>query len=107
MALFALGEVSKEDFSSPIYKGLQWISGQNELNANLRDPRSLVIWRSLRPRQRLQMYVEDFQHFLRGSHDGHSGRNLKILYECWPYELGWLLYAFAGRHQEPLALEAE
>ena len=107
MALFALGEVAKEDFSGPIYKGLQWISGQNELNADLRDPQSLVIWRCLRPKQRLRMYVEDFQHFLRGSHVGHSGRNLKILYECWPYELGWLLYAFAGRHQEPLALEAQ
>jgi hypothetical protein len=24
-------------------------------------------------------------------------RQLKIRYECRPYELGWLLYAFAGR----------
>jgi hypothetical protein len=23
--------------------------------------------------------------------------NLNIKYECRPYELGWLLYAFAGR----------
>jgi len=31
MALFALGEVARLDFSEPIYKGLAWISGNNEL----------------------------------------------------------------------------
>jgi hypothetical protein len=25
-------------------------------------------------------------------------RDLHILHECWPYELGWLLYAFAARN---------
>jgi hypothetical protein len=24
-------------------------------------------------------------------------RTLHVLHECWPYELGWLLYAFAAR----------
>jgi hypothetical protein len=26
-----------------------------------------------------------------------SHRHMDILHECRPYELGWLLYAFAGR----------
>jgi hypothetical protein len=25
---------------------------------------------------------------------------LRILHECRPYELGWLLYAFAGRESD-------
>jgi hypothetical protein len=24
-------------------------------------------------------------------------KELHVLHECWPYELGWLIYAFAGR----------
>jgi hypothetical protein len=28
---------------------------------------------------------------------GTADAQLKIRYECRPYELGWLLYAFAGR----------
>jgi hypothetical protein len=42
-------------------------------------------------------------------------KNLKVLFECRPYELGWLLYAFAARtgqcapalaekHSNPMAI---
>ena len=97
MALFALSEVSRDDLSDPIYKGLRWISGENELHENLCDPSSTVIWRCIRARRLWTMYFNDFRNFLSGSHAEESGPNLNVLYECWPYELGWLLYAFAGR----------
>jgi len=29
-----------------------------------------------------------------------SRHNLKVLYECRPYELGWLLYAFAPKDDQ-------
>jgi hypothetical protein len=34
---------------------------------------------------------------------GETFEDLKVLFECRPYELGWLLYAFAGRADPDLA----
>jgi hypothetical protein len=38
---------------------------------------------------RLGRYSETVQH--------ERAEDLKVLFECRPYELGWLLYAFANR----------
>lgn len=101
MALFALGEASNRDFSTPIYKGLRWIAGYNELGQDLRDTCGSLVWRCIRPSHPLGMNLQDLYHFLRGSQDGHRDGNLEVLHECRPYELGWLLYAFARRHVTP------
>ena len=37
MALLALSEAANIDFDGPVYKGLQWITGDNELSEDLRD----------------------------------------------------------------------
>ena len=97
MALFALGEAATEDFTGPIFKGLDWISGRNEIGKDLRDRASGVVWRCVRPADSLQKYVEDARRMLRVTEEGPASSALAVLYECWPYELGWLLYAFAGR----------
>ena len=34
-------------------------------------------------------------------------KNLKVLFECRPYELGWLLYAFAARAGQSAPTMAE
>ena len=91
MALFALQETCGADFDSHIYGGLNWISGANELHQNLGDSDAGVAWRCIQPPKsnpctagiRVLMGKEP------------SRGPLHILYECRPYELGWLLYAFA------------
>jgi hypothetical protein len=96
MMLFAASEATGRDFSDAIYKGLAWISGHNELHRDLVEPSLGLVWRS--------MYLDSMDactdaalRFLRLRSGTADARRLKIRYECRPYELGWLLYAFAGR----------
>lgn len=93
MALFALSEATGQDYSEPIYKGLDWIAGDNELNLDMRDPVSHVIWRCFY-QNRLKTYSNELLNFA-GLPSSSAGLNVR--YECRPYELGWLLYAFAGK----------
>jgi hypothetical protein len=105
MALFALAGVSGRDYSEPIYRGLSWISRSNELGIDLKDETAQLVWRCIRPASNFLMRVEDLA--------GLSGlqaipigpRNLTTLHECRPYELGWLLYAFAGRDGKKIDLQ--
>jgi len=97
MALFAVAEATRLDFTEPIYKGLQWITGKNELGCELRDEAASLIWRCIYHRNK---FKESFSRVLTlyGSRrDGESLKDLGVNFECRPYELGWLLYAFAGR----------
>ena len=98
MTLFELGETVNRNFDEWIYKGLQWINWNNELNYEMESPSDGVIWRCIfRSRRSLGRYLK--ASFGRYSdtveHQQHD--SLKVLYECRPYELGWLLYAFANR----------
>jgi hypothetical protein len=97
MALLALQEVSKRDYSDAIYHGLEWIEHKNELGCDMKDEAAKLVWRCIRPTPQLLTYTEDAAAFL-GVRSWQIGRfNLTVLRECRPYELGWLLYAFAGR----------
>lgn len=96
MMLFAAGEATGCDFSEAIYKGLAWISGNNELGRDFIEPSLGLVWRCI--------YLESASAYtdaaLRcaGWRSGTADASrLKVRYECRPYELGWLLYAFAGR----------
>jgi hypothetical protein len=95
MALFALSEVTGGDFSDPIKKGLDWIGGNNDLQFDMSDRAGKLIWRNFylpgaerQVRQVLGMSREPGQ---------VPVRKLKVNHECRPYELGWALYALAGR----------
>lgn len=99
MALFAVGDITGENLSDYIHRGLSWISGNNELGFDFVDPSHAVIWRSLylgRP----DAYIDSALRSLRLRNGSARPAQLKITYECRPYELGWLLYAFAGRDCE-------
>jgi hypothetical protein len=98
LALFALGDAARLDFSSSIYKGLEWIYGNNELALDLRDASSNLVWRSVYRRNAVRTHVKEFADFLGGSPSPIQADALEIKRECRPYELGWLLYAFAGRY---------
>jgi hypothetical protein len=95
MALIALGEAIQSDFSPWIYKGLEWIE-DNELGINVRDDSANVVWRCI-GRTKPYRYWNLAVNALTGREDRESRtRNgLITLFECRPYELGWLLYAFA------------
>jgi hypothetical protein len=98
MALFALQEVSNRDYSESIYRGLGWINRTNELDTDLRDSAEQLVWRCILPRKLLTV-VEDLAG-LSGLNSAKIGPGkLTILRECRPYELGWLLYALAGRER--------
>ncbi|MGB8887767.1 MAG: hypothetical protein WCC87_13650 [Candidatus Korobacteraceae bacterium] len=96
MALFVLGEAARVDFSTSVQKGLSWIRANNELEIDVRDPASGVIWRSIYGKKRYKIYIRRILSLLGYRGDMESVRDLAVRYECWSYELGWLLYALAG-----------
>jgi hypothetical protein len=96
MALLALAEATGSDYSGPVHRGLAWIDKNNELGLDLRDTPSNLIWRCIY-RTGWTMYLREFANFLRPAESAGAGSDLKVLCECRPYELGWLLYALAGR----------
>jgi hypothetical protein len=96
MALFALSEISGCNFIFHIYKGLKWITGNNELGINLVDYKRNVIWRSLY-RRNYKMRFEELSSLMHIKRYGKDSSEIRVLYESRPYCLGWLLYAFADK----------
>jgi hypothetical protein len=96
MMLFAVGEAAGCDFRNAIDKGLAWITGNNELRRNFVEPSLGLVWRCIYLNS-IDAYTDAALRFLRLRSDTVDAHRLKIRYECRPYELGWLLYAFAGR----------
>ena len=95
MMLFAAQEASGRDFNDAIDKGLAWISGNNELQINFVEPALRLIWRCIYLAQ-ADAYLDTTFRLLklrRGAADARP----RVRYECRPYELGWLLYAFAQK----------
>ena len=96
MALFELGRVSGNDYGTWIYKGLTWITGRNELNCNLVDVNNSAIWRNIH-RRTLGKYMEVLTSIMTSQSGQGQPTDLRVLFECWSYHLGWLLYAFADK----------
>jgi hypothetical protein len=96
MMLFAVTEATGCDFSDAIYKGLAWISGNNELGRDFVEPSLGLVWRSIYL-DSMEAYADAALRFLQLRSGTADARRVRVRYECRPYELGWLLYAFAGR----------
>jgi hypothetical protein len=96
MMLFAASEATGCDFTEPIYKGLAWISGRNELHRDFVEPSLGLVWRSIYL-DSTDAYADAALRFSQLRKGTPDASRLKVRYECRPYELGWLLYAFAGR----------
>jgi hypothetical protein len=94
MALLALGDALRSDFSPWIHKGLNWLT-DNELAFDMRDGSSQVIWRCI-ARPEYRRYINAARNALSKRDVIESHQDLHIVFECRPYELGWLLYAFAN-----------
>ncbi len=95
MSLFALEEATGQSFKHFIYKGLRWISGVNELRTDMRDYSQNLIWRCILSKWKQTKYWDTALSLLRSPKEKASVGALQILCEGRPYELGWLLYAFA------------
>jgi len=95
MGLFAVEEASGQSFQEPIYKGLRWVYGMNELGLDMRDCEQNLIWRSMLPKSSYVKYWDVTSSIFGGSKPDTRNRPLQILHEDRPYELGWLLFAFA------------
>lgn len=103
MTMFALGEAAQCDFTPWIYRGLNWINAANELGFNMEDDEAQVIWRcQYRPTSQLKTYLKAAFSGGDAAKPYEAKKDLKVLFECRPYELGWLLYAFAARAGQPV-----
>ena len=96
MGLLALGETLQSDFGPWIFKGLEWINGDNELDQDMRDSSANLVWRCIF-RDDYKRYLTTALALITHQEDPVTHKGLGIRYECRPYELGWLLYAF-GNH---------
>jgi hypothetical protein len=92
MALSALSEITGQSFSLPISKGLQWLTGENELGYNMIDASRNIIWRGI-GHSKLNMCLDRILS-LADINNIHK-YNIKIIFECRPYCFGWLLYGLA------------
>jgi hypothetical protein len=97
MCLFAVEEATGQSFRENIYRGLRWIYGANELNADMRDLSQALIWRCILPGNWPAKFWEIAASVIRPTNQDKRMRSLEVLYEQRPYEFGWLLYAFARK----------
>lgn len=102
MALLTLGEAAGLDFDEPVYKGLNWVAGANELAYEMRNGSCGVIWRSFEVRNRYKQAMKNGFKLLRAGGRVEASCSVKVNYECRPYHFGWLLYAYAGRNDGSL-----
>jgi len=100
MMLFAAGEATGCDFTDSIYKGLAWISGTNELKRDFVEPSLGLVWRCIYL-DSMDAYADAALRYLRFRSGTADATRLRVRYECRPYELGWLLYAFAAQGRNP------
>mgnify|MGYP005806331323 CR=1 FL=1 len=100
MALLELREAGGRDYFRPIMKGLRWLELHPEVVATLVTPEKGVIWRKV-ARREPNKAVRAVAAFTTALSPGLRVPALDMLfppsrvdYECRPYELGWLLYAW-------------
>ncbi len=93
VGLLALGEDTGQTFHEPIYRGLSWIAGANELAADLRNFDRGFIWDSIGRRSRIVNFCDAALSLMNISHSSQE-ESLRIRYEARPDHFGWLLYAF-------------
>ena len=100
MALFALQEVSGEDYTPAIVRSLQWLVDPPEIPGSLIDTQAGVIWRKIARHEpgklarSLQAGASRLHPALRVPGLDVALRPGHIDYECRPYHLGWILYAW-------------
>jgi hypothetical protein len=99
MGLHELAEASGDRrYADAAARGLPWMFGENELGVQMAPLERGMTFRSIRrraPLDRLWLYANTATSSLVGR-GGGSGRLLEVNPTCRPYELGWLVEAWAG-----------
>jgi hypothetical protein len=101
MAIMASDRASKQDHSDKVKLGVQWNFGVNELGENLVHQKEGFIWRDIERNEptklsRKMRSICSVAGLSRLHHlAGKWVKNFCINYECRPYHLGWILYAWA------------
>jgi len=107
VGFLALEETTGQNFREPVYKGLSWLAGANELGSDLRNLDQGLIWDSIAPKRRIANYCEAALSFVNICREPQA-ESLQICYEVRPDHFGWLLYAFGkfGLPKPVIAVEA-
>ena len=100
MALYDLHLSGGPDYSAAIAKGLSWMLNAPEINKSLIDPTHCAIWRKVDRRgpRKLCRYIKAaasrIHASFRVSWIDRLFQPVTVDYECRPYHLAWLLYAW-------------
>ena len=96
VGLLALGEATGQSFHEPIYRGLSWMTGANELGKDLRSLERGLVGDSIQPKSRTANYWEAVLSFF-GVSSKPQADALRVRYAARPDHFGWSLYAFGSR----------
>jgi hypothetical protein len=100
MFLLAGLDLGHTDFREPLVKGFKWILRTNEAGVDMVSGEREVIWRSVDrsgPFSRMTRGLSAVLPAGGPARTAASSRGLRMNAECRSYELGWGLWAFAGR----------
>jgi len=106
MALNAVAEITDRGIDDALERSVAWVFGENELGRSMIDTESGIIWRSIRRRIAHGKLIHVFKLLSLLSLQRTANHlaamvntpgQFDIDMECRPYELGWLLLAFARR----------
>lgn len=102
MALLDLRDAGGRDHLRSVIRGLEWIERHPEVSGSMVDDRENVIWRKA-GRREPKKATRAISALTTAIHPGMKLPGLDAIfppnrldYECRPYELGWLLYAWLG-----------
>lgn len=111
MALAAVKQACGDDHRQSIDKGLKWLVHSPEISGSLLDPQRSVIWRKVARHEPgklvrgLQAAASRVHPALRVAATNLAFPPGAVDYECRPYHMGWILYAWANTEtsllQEP------
>lgn len=100
MALLDLREAGGRDHLESVIRGLEWIDRHPEVSGSMVDENENVIWRKA-GRRELKKVARGISAATTAIYPGFTLPGLDTIfpptrldYECRPYELGWLLYAW-------------
>lgn len=100
MALFALQEAGGPGHDDAVSKGLGWLACSPEINGSTIDENLNLIWRKVARREprklarKLQAAASYVHPSMRVAGVDWALPARAVDFECRPYELGWLLYAW-------------
>ena len=96
----ALLELDDPRYAEAASRGVDWLHGQNDLGIEFADAKERLIYRSIRRRRpvdRIAIAANLAGSALAGRSLLRGPRALELHAVGRPYELGWLLEAWAGR----------